>query len=837
MSVLYIVIPVVAIIILIAFIFVIFRKHEIADFSAVLEDFEVLEILVPREGSITTDEGSTNSSSYAADHLFSSLHGLLKEDHALQEHFSFEIKADVQGTKFYVVAPKTILRFVESQVYAQYPNAKMQISKDYADVAHFQNKVVRSAHVSFVKEEFFPIKIFKDFEVDPLSNIMATLAEIKGDDSIWIQYLVKPIPDGWQEDGRDYLDEMIEGKSKRSKGPNPVKELLLQFVDELINIISEIPVALLRGPTHIDQKSSPAGKSDDKPPKLNQFQELEVNLIQNKLVKMGFEVVIRLVCASGTEERVQANFRSLSASFKQYSTSSSNELYFEDYENPLDSVKHYSERYFDVGNSLILNSEELATLFHMPSSREEAPSVSWVYSKQGEPPSGLPQEDCTYLGKTVYRGREIKFGMQNGDDRLRHMYLIGKTGAGKSTLLKLMIIQDILNGNGVGVLDPHGETIEEIMEKIPEDRADDVVLFDPSDAERPVGLNLLQIDDPSQKNLLASALLSAIKQHFDFSWGPRLEYLLNYSLLTLLDVPGTSMLGITRLLEDKNYRNYILHQVKDPVVMRFWEQEFKEMQGNQRLITEAVAPIQNKVNRFLSSSTIRNILAQKSSTIDIWEIMQNKKILLMNLSKGKIGSDNANLLGALLVSRIQFMALQRAKIPPKERVPFYLYVDEFQNFATGSFEEILSESRKYKLGLYMTHQYTAQLPEYLMKAVFGNVGTIATFSLGAPDARELAHEFAPYFDAEDIISLERFHIYIKMMVDGMTTLPFSAKILLPWEENQMMPDTHLKDRIIEQSRQKYGSDREYVEDIISRWTNRPFDKGMAIAEEHKKNKE
>jgi hypothetical protein len=331
---------------------------------------------------------------------------------------------------------------------------------------------------------------------------------------------------------------------------------------------------------------------------------------------------------------------------------------------------------------------------------------------------------------------------------------------------------------------------------------------------------------------MASGLVAAIKQHFDYSWGPRLEYLLNYAILTLLDVPGTTMLGITRLMEDQNYQKYILHQVKDPLVLKFWETEFKEMKGNQKLVTEAIAPIQNKVNRFLASTTIRNILGQRYSTLDIWSAMNEGKILLMNLSKGKIGADNANLLGALLVSRIQFFALQRANIPYEKRRPFYLYVDEFQNFATGSFEEILSESRKYKLGLYLTHQFTAQLPETLLKAVFGNVGTIATFSLGAPDAKVLEGEFAPYFNSEDIISLERFYIYIKLMIDGMTSHPFSARILVPWEDpNFMVPKSPNKEKVIQYSRETYGVDREYVESKINKWVETQFDKGAAIAQD------
>jgi len=413
------------------------------------------------------------------------------------------------------------------------------------------------------------------------------------------------------------------------------------------------------------------------------------------------------------------------------------------------------------------------------------------------------------------------------------MYLIGKSGTGKSTLLASMITQDIVRGYGVGLLDPHGETVERVLERIPEERLDDVVVVDPSDREYPVGINLLELNNKSQKNLMTSALVSAIKHHFDYSWGPRLEYLLNYSILTLLDAPNSTMLGITRLLEDPNYLKYVLQYVEDPVIKRFWAVEYKNMKGNMKLVTEAIAPIQNKVNRFLASSTIRNILGQQKSTIDFWDIMNSGKILLMNLSKGKIGEDNANLLGALLVSRIQFMALQRANIPPEERRPFYLYVDEFQNFATGSFESILSESRKYKMGLYLTHQYTAQLPEELLQAVLGNVGTIASFALGAPDAFSMANEFAPFFDQNDLISMGRFHIYIKLMIDGMTSMPFSGKILLPWvPETEIVPKTGISEEILQRSRDKYGVSEAAVTKEINDWTETQFDLGKALAQQH-----
>ncbi len=569
-------------------------------------------------------------------------------------------------------------------------------------------------------------------------------------------------------------------------------------------------------------------------PRLTSTQELEIKAIENKLSKMGYEVEIRIISLAEDSNRVESNLRALTASLKQFSTTSLNTFVANREGDKAKALDNYRRRVFDPSKSFILNIEELASIYHLPSGSVETPNISWVYSKKSEPPVGLPTKDCCYIGETIYRNQKIRVGLQNNDDRLRHMYLIGKSGTGKSTLFESMISQDIKNGFGVGVLDPHGETIERVLEYIPDDRIKDVIYFDPSDIERPIGLNLLEMSDPSQKNLMASALVAAIKHHFDYSWGPRLEYLLNYCILTLLEVPGTTMLGITRLLEDDNYRKYILHFVKDPVTVKFWEGEFKNMKGNQKLVTEAVAPIQNKVNRFLASTTIRNILGQKKSTIDIWDAMNSGKILLMNLSKGKIGEDNANLLGALMVSRIQFMALQRAKIPSQERRPFYLYVDEFQNFATGSFESILSESRKYGLGLYLTHQYTFQLPEELLKAVFGNVGTIATYALGSMDAKMLEQEFAPYFDQEDIISLERFQIYMKLMMNGMTSLPFSARILLPWVPDEgLVTKTTNKDRVIALSRETYGTDRESVEAKINRWVETPFDKGIAIALENK----
>jgi hypothetical protein len=787
-----------------------------------LSTFQVLEVQMPKNDAKFDD---ITFSSQSAELMFASLHGLLMEDENIQEHISFEITADKSnGILFYITVPITFLRYVESQIYAQHPKAKVKVlqslpNKDFLSLPYSYSRL------SFLKDNFFPIKTYKDFDSDSLSSITSVLSSLKEDEYVWVQSLIRPVSDTWQKDGNNYINAIKNGEEVAKKSLSlSIATIIGGIYKGILFIASEMLSALSGSEATRDSASSSGSVT------LTSAQTVELKAIENKLGKMGFEVCYRICAFSSSEPNSMSLLRSITATFKQFSFSNLNELKASYFPGDEDFKVDLINRTFRTNNSFVLNTEELASLCHFPASSLDAPNISWVYSKSSEPPANIPTENCTHLGRTVYRDREIKFGLKNDDDRLRHMYLIGKTGTGKSTLFETMISQDIYNGYGVGVIDPHGELVEKVLDYIPDDRIKDVILIDPSDVDRPIGINLLELDDPDQKNLMASALLSSIKQHFDYSWGPRLEYLLNYCILTLLEVQGTTILSITKLFEDKNYRNFILHQVKDPVVLKFWNEEFVNMASNARLVTEAVAPIQNKINRFLSSTTIRNILCQKKSTVSFWDAMNDGKIILMNLSKGKIGKDNANLLGALLVSRIQFMALRRAKLSPNERRPFYLYVDEFQNFASDTFEEILSESRKYGLGLYLTHQFTAQLPDDLLKAVFGNIGTIATFGLGAPDAKVLENEFSPYFDQQDILSLQRFHIYIKLMIDGATSLPFSAEILKPWIDDMgIVQKTNNKEKAIEYSKNTYGVDRRYVEEVISRWTARQFDKGLAIS--------
>jgi len=420
------------------------------------------------------------------------------------------------------------------------------------------------------------------------------------------------------------------------------------------------------------------------------------------------------------------------------------------------------------------------------------------------------------LGETSFRNRNRQFGIK-ADDRRRHCYIIGKTGVGKTTLIENMVIQDIQNGRGMALVDPHGDPAENVINYIPNNRVNDIVNFDPSDTEFPVAFNVLETVDPSdpsfdqEKSLVSSGLIGVFKKIWADSWGPRLEYILRNTILALLDSPGNTLLGIPRIYVDKKFRKEIVDNVKDPVVRSFWVDEFANY--NEKFRSEAIAPIQNKVGQFLSSSIIRNIVGQPKSTIDLQDIMDNRKILIMNLSKGKIGEDNASLLGAMMITKIQLTAMARARIPEQERKDFYLYVDEFQNFATESFATILSEARKYRLNLIIAHQYITQMAEEVRDAVFGNLGTIMTFRVGAFDAEFMEPEFLPTFEQTDLVNLPNYNAYIRLMIDGVTSKPFSMRCLRP---SGVRYDN--REKVLRVSRERFGRPKEVVEEKISRWS-------------------
>lgn len=420
--------------------------------------------------------------------------------------------------------------------------------------------------------------------------------------------------------------------------------------------------------------------------------------------------------------------------------------------------------------------------------------------------------DITVFAETNYRTMRRRFGIKR-DDRRRHMYVVGKTGMGKSTLLENMIIDDIREGHGVGVVDPHGDLAEKILKFIPSDRINDIVYVNPSDFEYPVAFNILENANPQYKHLIASGLMGVFKKIWPDVWSARMEYILNNTLLALLDYPGTTMLAVNRMLSDKAFRTKVVDRVQDPVVKSFWVDEFAKY--NDKFASEAIAPIQNKVGQFLSASVIRNIIGQVRSTINIRECMDTGKIIIMNLSKGRVGEDNSRLLGGMLITKIQLSAMERVDMPESERRDFYLYVDEFQNFATESFATILSEARKYRLSLVVAHQYIEQLDEKVAAAIFGNVGTMVVYRVGAADADYLVKEFTPRFIEEDLVNIPKFSFYLKLMIDGVASEPFSAKCLPPLSDSEI---TNNEEKVIRSSRERYAIPRLEVEEKIARWS-------------------
>lgn len=438
-------------------------------------------------------------------------------------------------------------------------------------------------------------------------------------------------------------------------------------------------------------------------------------------------------------------------------------------------------------------------------------------------------DQITIFAETNFRDKRNKFGIKQ-DDRRRHMYVIGKTGMGKTTLMEQLVISDIKSGNGFCIVDPHGEFADKMLNYVPSDRINDVIYFNPGDADWPIAFNVMENVNPEYKHLISAGLVGVFKKIWADSWGPRLEYVLRNTILALLDYQGSTLLGTMRMLTDQKFRNKVIKQVKDPVVKAFWVEEFSKYPD--KFASEAIAPIQNKIGQFLSISLIRNIVGQPKSTIDVREVMDNKKILILNLSKGKIGEDASALFGAMMVTHLQLAAMSRIDIPEEERADFYLYVDEFQNFATDSFADILSEARKYHLNLIMAHQYVGQLEiggnTKVRDAVFGNVGTIVTFRVGATDAEFLAKEFEPIFEENDLVNLSKFNVYLKLMINGVASQAFSASTIVPdWKEEGN------REKIIKVSRERYANKREEVEEKISRWSGMSEDNELPTNESNR----
>jgi hypothetical protein len=679
--------------------------------------------------------------------------------------YSFELYLLGQTLFFYITAPTTSDTLVTSLVTSAYPQSILQKTTDPMDT------VLSSANLAFGQMKlnsyfYLPIKTYYDFkDIDPLSSLVGFLSKQDPGLRMAIQIAVTPTTFAWQHNAVEATKKMAYDSASQKYGQNPQKLLIMK-------------------------KAS--------------FQ--------------GGKVAIRILAGSQDKAlNVMDNVRNVAGTFGSFSLGEGNQFVFSRTLVGKDRLlKRIKERkiWLFENKYQVLNAQELATLWHPPGLLLSGiKNIAWGKTLSGEPPENLPvssptvtlkqgetlddKYDINFFAKTEYKNKETIFGIST-PDRRKHVYVIGKTGAGKSTLISNMAIDDIRKGRGIGIIDPHGDLSQTILDYIPKRRVNDVVYLEPFDPERPFSLNVLEVHNHQHKDLVASGIVSIFFKLYGDSWGPRLEYILRNVILTLLEVPGATLVDILKLLSDAGYRDKVVKEnVKDPVIKAFWEQEFAKMPD--KLKAEAVAPIQNKVGQFVSSKMIRNILGKPKSTIDLAKIMNEGKILILNLSQGKLGEDNAALLGAMMITQLQLAAMERSYQAEHERRDFFLYVDEFQNFATSSFVKILSEARKYRLCLTLANQYIEQLDETIQKAIFGNVGTMISFVVGARDAYLLTKEFAELYTEGDLVSLGKFEVVLKLSIDNMTSAPFPARTLpLPAVVNDN------KDKIIKYSREKYG---------------------------------
>ncbi|MFA6963602.1 MAG: DUF87 domain-containing protein [Patescibacteria group bacterium] len=750
------------------------------------QEYTVLRIDVPR---------NNEKSPMAAEQMFAAIHGIYSESAEFQNHLSFEIVSKDKFIQFYIYLPLHLKDFVEGQIYAQYPTVEINEVDDYAQNASIGSKDYAICELNLTKPDVYPIKTFTDFDVDPISSITSVMTKLGEDEEVWVQFVIKPIGDEWQEKGHEMVSSVRNGTNIAKVGlGRAIASGFAKFGKALV-------LQAIRPGVDLDQP--------EKEVKLPSAVEDALKNIELKITKLGFETKIRVLALGTDPTLTKAKCQNIAATFKQFNSTTLNGFKIgEVHINNQTSFKDFVYRSFE-DDGAILNIAEIASIFHLPSSSVSTPNIVWSGSKKGEPPSNLPlrtnteESQFTVLGLTNFRNNLQEFGIKT-DDRRRHIYIIGKSGTGKSTLIENMVINDIAAGKGVILIDPHGETADKILACTPDSRINDVIVFDPSDREFPVAFNLLETVDDDFKGIVASGFVGIFKKIFGESWGPRLEHILRNTVLALLDCPDSTMLDIPKMLTNNRFRDKIVEQVKDSVIRDFWVNEFAQYDSKFR--TEAVSPILNKVGQFLATSTIRNIVGQAHSRLNIREVMDQQKVMIVNLSRGKIGEDNSALLGAMMITKIQLAAMSRADVTIENRPDCFLYVDEFQNFATDSFATILSEARKYNLSLTIAHQYIAQMPDPVKEAVFGNAGTLISFRVGGSDAVTLVKEYAPVFEENDMVNLEKAHIYIKLLIDGIAPPAFSARTLPP-----VAKLTGNYDQVVNQSHQKYSVARSTVE--------------------------
>jgi len=724
-------------------------------------EFVVMQVAVPRDNEVKID---------GAEQMFASLFSVKKSGGLLgflkpQDHLCFEIVAKKEDIRFYVSVPEKLKDLVEKQIHGTYPGADVKEVDEYS-VFSDHGKVAFAA-MKLSNASFYPIQIYKDLPTDPLSSLTAGLAKMGDNEGAVVQVLISPAGSKWQKAGRSFTSKT----KKEEANPETAKY-------------------------NIDPKT---------------YEEIE-----NKCSKPGFETTIRMVVSSNTKESAEAHLSNLTSSFSQYNSD----------HNSFTKVKTRLKKLFMIdfiyryqplfGAKSILSTEELATIYHFPNKSVETPHIFWLNAKRAPAPALIPRTGL-FLGKSVYRGVSRPVYISE-DDRLRHTYIIGKTGVGKSELLIEMIMQDIRAGKGVCFIDPH-DTVEKIMEMIPPERAEDVIYFNPSDTQRPMGLNMIEAKTEEEKHFITTSIVGLMYKLYDPHKtgiiGPRFEHAIRNAMLTVMSEPGNTFVEVVRVLTDARYVQELLPKVKDPIVRRYWTDQIAQTSDFHK--SEVLDYIVSKFGRFVTNKMMRNIIGQSESAFNFRKVMDEGKILLINLAKGRIGEENSQFLGLILVPKILIGAMSRQDVPEEQRKPFYLYVDEFQNFATPDFAQILSEARKFGLALTVANQFIGQMEEEVKNAIFGNVGTLVSFRVGVNDANYLQHEYQPVFSETDLINVERFNAYIKTIVNNEPVQPFSLDLTKDMSKAKEARSVKMAEMVKQLSRLKYARDAQVIEaEIMNR---------------------
>lgn len=735
--------------------------------------------------------------------------------------FTFELVAHNKQVEFILTTDKYYKHILENQITSFYNDADIEYLKDGYEACPKGNKL--KGFFAYAQKDFwFPIKTFKEVENDPLNDLTNIFSGMEETETAVIQIVIKPISDGWTKVSRKQGDAFFKGKK--------LGGIKIPIIGPILNVFKGVFLG-------VEKMSIEKADENTGFVRMLQAKEEVAKKMGEKAGKSGFDTVIRLLATAKTERRAEEISNNMITSFNLFRDNNSNWLQTRriiiiDFIN--DILFKYSfnkrflyNRFLFVGEKLSLFSEEeLASMYHFPSRKyNKSPIIKWLDYKVLPAPLTLPKEGIL-LGHNVYRGekKEVRITRK---DRTRHFYVLGKSGSGKSALLSFMARQDAINGEGLCLIDPHGDLVEDVLNYVPKERAKDVIVFDPSDFERPMGLNILEAKTPELQDLVSSQATEIfIKIFGDEIFGPRIQHYFRNACLTLMeDEEGATLIDIPRVFTDEAFLKYKVKKVTNPIVKSFWQNEYANTGDREK--QEMIPYFSAKFGPFITNAIMRNTIGQVKSAFDFRESMDSGKILLVKLSKGTIGDLNTQLLGLVMVARIQMAAMSRTDMAEEDRKDFYLYVDEFQNFATDSFCSILSEARKYHLSLIMAHQYISQLvtskfgtqSTQIRDAVFGNVGTLGSFKVGAEDAEYLAKEYAPLLSEQDILGISNYKLYLKLNINNTTSQPFSVNTI--WDESGK--NKKIGDTIREISRLKYARKKEFVDQEITTRIGIEFD--------------